>query len=702
MATTAEPSAQPDQPSTASITVTTAPPSAAQNGDQWPAPPPAHRDPWLTFPPFPNPPPGVELIPFSAFKPTGIQVPIEPTEPGYVERDGLGIPTVTLRVHHDLTAMEKRKRKKATKVGADGVVRRAMWYEEWAEGEQLRRTAGVIDPHAYGADHCELCLSQLWDRWRLYIGLISGMQPPATRKKNSQIRDALAAMAEAGDDDDDEEEEEMPATRPPKTADVVVTNEEQAPANSVPATQTQTSKPFFTEEQRQQRREYFREVRDTRSDRFLNDPEQAVKIFLSGYYRDRGMIFSEKYCRDGPILLNFFLNFLLRNRVFPESEKDLRKAVAVTELAQKELPHSFVVSRAVPDDFSQGCELLFGTKTHSNVWQDVDQGTSGDEGEPDAKRQKVDGPIAPTVLQEAAGFDKIEVITPDTMEAMEQDARQVHADANLNGEEDPSEMTWGTEPAPAPIDASASSWGDMNAAWSAPEDPDVWDTTPKSNPLGGFLGATALPLTHTTGVVERSTRRIKAIIPPPPHAAVVGKKKARRATTQVGDGPDAAAVERDLEERLAQVVLIPWHEWDLYDKADVTKPRILPGSRGPVIKEEDEVAETVEGAPKPHNPFKDEITLLVEPAAAEKLLLGIGIDATWIQLARTDPSTFLKTDGDAPQNAQGATDKHANATGEPIAPTKYWYMEQTLAVLPSFHTEMVPLPTTEDVFGSEA
>ncbi|OSD04489.1 hypothetical protein PYCCODRAFT_1364032 [Trametes coccinea BRFM310] len=607
--------------------------------------------------------------------------------------------------------MERRKRKKTAKVGANGVVRRAMWYEEWAEGEELRRTAGVIDPslpridrlHQAAYDfkqgrplHTNQELSQLWDRWRLYLGLISGMAPPATRKKNSQMRDALAAMAEAGDDDDDDEEEEMPATRPPKKADVVVTNDDNIPAKAAPA--VQPSKPFFTEEQREQRREYFREVRDTKADRFLNDPETAVKIFLSGYYRDRGMIFSEKYCRDGPILLNFFLNFLLRNRVFPESEKDLRKAVAITEQAQKELPHSFVVSRTVPDEFSQGCELLFGTKTRTNIWQDADQGTSGDEGEPDAKRQKVDGPIAPTVLQEAAGFDKIEVVTPDTMAAMEQDAQEVRAGANLNGgEEDPSEMTWGTEPAPAP-DANAPSWGDMNAAWTAPEDPDIWDTTPKSNPLGGFLGATALPLTHTTGIVERSTRRVKAITPPPPHAAVVGKKKARRGATQAEDGPDAAAVERDLEGRFAKVVLIPWHEWDLYDKADVTKPRILPESRGPVVKEEDEVVETEEGAPKPHNPFKDEITLLVEPATAEKLLVGIGIEATWIQLARTDPEAFLKADADAQQNIQGAPDSDAGASGEP---TQYWYMEQTLAVLPSFHTEMVPLPTTEDVFGPE-
>ena len=75
---------------------------------------------------------------------------------------------------------------------------------------------------------------------------------------------------------------------------------------------------------------------------------------------------SERTCTDGPILVRFFLNFVLRNRVFPELEKPLRKAVAVTETASRELPQTFVISKAVPEDaFSKGCELLFGSMTDS-------------------------------------------------------------------------------------------------------------------------------------------------------------------------------------------------------------------------------------------------------------------------------------------------------------------------------------------------
>ena len=76
------------------------------------------------------------------------------------------------------------------------------------------------------------------------------------------------------------------------------------------------------------------------------------------------------------------------------------------------------------------------------------------------------------------------------------------------------------------------------------------------------------------------------------------------------------------------------------------------------------------------------------------------VEATWIQLARADPSVPMEAD-EALSNPF-APRKREGGPGEPLAPTKYWYMEEVLAVLPSFHTEMVPLPTTEDVFGTDA
>ena len=86
----------------------------------------------------------------------------------------------------------------------------------------------------------------------------------------------------------------------------------------------------------------------------------------SSYVDDRS---SERHCRDGPVLLHPFVDFFLRNHILPESEseKSLHKALAATALAKKELPHTFVPTQALPDAFSKGCEMVFGTLTNSMV-----------------------------------------------------------------------------------------------------------------------------------------------------------------------------------------------------------------------------------------------------------------------------------------------------------------------------------------------
>ena len=59
------------------------------------------------------------------------------------EVDGRGVPTLTLNSRHDLTAEEKKMGKKrlagATRVTADGQVRRIPWHEEWRSHERAHR-----------------------------------------------------------------------------------------------------------------------------------------------------------------------------------------------------------------------------------------------------------------------------------------------------------------------------------------------------------------------------------------------------------------------------------------------------------------------------------------------------------------------------------------------------------------------------------
>jgi len=108
----------------------------------------------LRFPPFPQVPDGVELIPFNLFRPSGIRVPIDdeddvdvddgqraPVE--MIERDGLGILTIALRVKHATDSMEKKKKRKK-KVGAQQMQvaeKPKTWWEVWEEMEDIRRNA---------------------------------------------------------------------------------------------------------------------------------------------------------------------------------------------------------------------------------------------------------------------------------------------------------------------------------------------------------------------------------------------------------------------------------------------------------------------------------------------------------------------------------------------------------------------------------
>ncbi len=119
----------------------------------------------LRFPPFPAVPDGVELIPFHSFRPSGIMVPIDDDDDEYdgrrvsemIERDGLGIPTVPLRVKHATDVLEKKKkRKKRAGAGAQQVQvapeKPKMWWELWEELEEIRRNA--FDPSVLASSSC--------------------------------------------------------------------------------------------------------------------------------------------------------------------------------------------------------------------------------------------------------------------------------------------------------------------------------------------------------------------------------------------------------------------------------------------------------------------------------------------------------------------------------------------------------------------
>lgn len=101
--------------------------------------------PVVRFPPFPPVPPGVTIKPFKEFKEWGILMFGNRDD---VELDGLGVPTVELRVVHDTDeykteARIKRKKKQQQIDPSTGVKVPALkkeWWEQWEDAEDLRNT----------------------------------------------------------------------------------------------------------------------------------------------------------------------------------------------------------------------------------------------------------------------------------------------------------------------------------------------------------------------------------------------------------------------------------------------------------------------------------------------------------------------------------------------------------------------------------
>jgi hypothetical protein len=338
----------------------------------------------------------------------------------------------------------------------------------------------------------------------------------------------------------------------------------------------------------------------------------------------------------------FFISFLLRNNVFMDKKIDdgLRKALEVVTLAKKELPASFAIGKALPDLFSEGCQELWGAKLDT-----IYVGTSTP-----MEVEETPDPIAESVSriveEQGIDLDKMESSTPLTW-----------------GNTANSEPGWGSNPwgYEAPDDGADSGWGnsadneDTATGWGAAynDGPNPWEVeatwnTGDAKSLTTLLGPTAFPLTHTTGIVEDSTRKIKAILPP---------QFARKAMPS----SSAEAVEAELETKFGKMVMAPWLDWDPKEKSDFNKPSFNLQSRGPALKLGEE--QPVDGV-HAHDATRDEISVLVEPSVLKELVEGMGIGATWVQIARSD------------------------SDGKPVpgAPNM-WYLERVTQLIPSYYID---------------
>ena len=378
-------------------------------------------------------------------------------------------------------------------------------------------------------------------------------------------------------------------------------------------------------------------------------------------------------CVATPILVSFFLRYLIRNRVFPEPEyeRPIKRALEIVDLAGVELPNSWKMGRELPDTFSDGCKGLWGSM--QLMWLLPEDAPKGTPNEPEAKRQKLDR--SEDVEQQSPEKPGVAEVDADADVTMaETDTAPVKGGwgTAVGGEDTEgwgaTQQSWGDTPAPASTDGGEGAAHALNPQiWDAStvEVQPTWDLEPPT--LLPLLGPTALPLTHTTGIVEQSTRRIVRVEPP------------RQPRLLAQNAPAAEAVEEDLACHFARLILAPWERLDKHTYeagTDVLPPSILSTSRGPVVIEEGEgEGGDVKSVPGVHRPWKDEVAVLVDPTLTDILLVGMGIGAIWVEIVR---------DKEAEESSAGASKK---GKGKKKEVPKYWYMEQLVHQLPSFYID---------------
>jgi hypothetical protein len=327
-----------------------------------------------------------------------------------------------------------------------------------------------------------------------------------------------------------------------------------------------------------------------------------------------------------PTVLHFFLRFMLRNGVFADSVEhlgNLKRALSVAASAQKELPLTAKLGQILPGHFDIACRECWDTKGSLSIQISATLPPA------DVGDAPTDGTTPPS--DTGAAFETelkehdIEVVPSDVvLDSIT--ARQVMED-NLDTDHDVPVTTIpiAGDPWTAAIQAeeyTTASWTDVSVPW-----------------LMQLLGPTVFPLTMTTGIVEYSTRQIRDVIAP------------------AGTG-EVSVVEEALEERFFRVVMSPWVRSVSEETADFPRPVIVTESREAVVPEVDV------GEEEAWNPYRDDVTILVDAEVAGQLVVGMGLCGTWVQMV--------------PE--QGGK-RHPRAC--------YWYIENLVASFPSYYEVLV-------------
>ncbi|TFK71718.1 hypothetical protein BDN72DRAFT_793464 [Pluteus cervinus] len=630
----------------------------------------------IRFPPFPIAPEGVAIIPFGDWLETGIQIfstrsSVKKTEGDKneaqdlldddIEVDGLGIPTIELSKKHDTDTVKSdaRKRRKArdlqrtapAKAKPGEPLPQKFWWHDWEDIEKSRLAGpyerGMISTdRVYQAAHDFKATSKswppevtnLWDKWRSYVGLLG--TTPVWRRKDKLAKELAEDDAVLEDLDSDDEEPEEPSAgveRPPQSS-------------------SQPNIHNILEEVQYRN--------DGKLVEFISSMEMNTAIFLSSYIHDKGFVWSDGCLEGLPRILNFFLRFIRHNRLLPDPQhaSSITATIELTELAIKELPLTSKIAKLYPDRFSNGALECWGEQSQHYVplFLDSEIPSPASPAE-DTDAEKISTPAAedistPAVVEsDAAGSVGWGVHNQDNMgwESMQTWPEPINSSSHTS-------VPVVLEPSPFSFAAE-----EPDAAQDPASEPEQSWSLRKSNSLMDLLGPTALPLTHTPGVVESSMRRLKSVIMPVP----------TNLTTP--ESTYAAGVEHTLETTFAKVVFEPWFGWDGHKGHRFSEPTILTSSRGAVItllpQERNPAAPSKEEGI--HDMYKDEIVVLVEPKVAEMMAQGIGMGygGVWVEIVRREEVEDENPDLEAARKLEDAK------------VMKYWYSDELMMIIPSFN-----------------
>lgn len=380
-----------------------------------------------------------------------------------------------------------------------------------------------------------------------------------------------------------------------------------------------------------------------------------------------------------PIILRFYLEFVLQNKLFVEKDfiRGYGKALGIAKRAEQDLMATFKMSRVLPDEWGLACKSFWGqlyytpfeeyfyTQSKNQTWADAKKPVDGggrsealvdeadqpklvtvdyDLGEKQIKEEapKVLPPLEEAILEEAT-VEEVEEGEP-TAEAVKQSSFTVADEVTTENEDTKQEADdggWGPS-------SNNVSTADLAYEWGLPkrkpeEEEDVWGTFVEPI-LFAFIGPSEFPVRRIPIRVEKSTRVLVAVLPPDP------------ASTSI------------VASRLATLVLQPWPTPDDDPDSLVTSPQMVDFWKGDQEKQ-DLRAASVKIA-REFDPAKDEIRVHVAPEVVGECSLGMGIGAIWVQVGRRADL------GDISKPA-----KRKQYHGD-----EWWYMERLEFVIPSYWT----------------